>query len=254
MNLKLFLGTTYFRILENMVSSRAFPLTRYFPRGVFWVFDIQRFLGTRSLGVLFDVGANTGQTLTALLRHAPNAKIYSFEPALETFRVLEGNFRGRENTRLRNIAIGAHPGRLALQLSEDSQLNTLVPRNTEGLPAATQMTEVATIDDIVAAEGISHLDLLKIDVQGWELEVMRGASKLVADHNLIFIFVEVGFRRYETEIQHFCGLHDHLESSGFILCGFYETVRFGPRKEYLGFANALYIHPEARRKWTGIEQ
>ena len=253
MNLKLFLGTTFFRILESMVSSRAFPLTRYFPRGVFWVFDIQRFLGTRSLGVLFDVGANKGQTLTALLRHAPDAKIYSFEPALETFRILEGRFKGRENARLRNIAIGAQSGRLALQLSEDSQLNTLVPRDTQGLPAATQMTEVTTVDDIVAAEGISHMDLLKIDVQGWELEVMRGAAKLVADHNLIFLYVEVGFRRHETEVQHFCALHDHLESAGFILCGFYETVRFGPRKEYNGFANALYIHPEARRKWTGIE-
>ena len=88
MNLKYFLGASYFRTIEAVVSSPAFPLTRYFPRGIFWMFDIQRFLGTRSLGVLFDVGANTGQTLKTLLHHAPKAKIYSFEPTLETFRIL----------------------------------------------------------------------------------------------------------------------------------------------------------------------
>ncbi|MEI7873600.1 MAG: FkbM family methyltransferase [Alphaproteobacteria bacterium] len=252
MNLKYFLGAGYFRTIEAVVSLPAFPLTRYFPRGVFWMFDIQRFLETRSLGVLFDVGANVGQTLKTLLRHAPDAKIYGFEPAVETFRVLQANFGDRRNVDLRNVALGAHPDRRVLQLSEDSQLNTLMPRDTQGVCGATQMTEVATIDDIVAAEDISHLDLLKIDVQGWEMEVLRGAGKLIAEHNLIFIYTEVAFRSDATEMQQFGELHDHLERNGFALCGFYEGMKFGPRKEFLGFSNALYIHPAARLKWTGI--
>ncbi len=133
MNLKYFLGAGYFRTIEAVVSLPAFPLTRYFPRGVFWMFDIQRFLETRSLGVLFDVGANVGQTLKTLLRHAPDAKIYGFEPAVETFRVLQANFGDRRNVDLRNVALGAHPDRRVLQLSEDSQLNTLMPRDTQGV-------------------------------------------------------------------------------------------------------------------------
>jgi len=251
-NLKYLLGAGFFRAIEAVVSSPVFPLTRYFPRGVFWMFDIQRFMGTRSLGVLFDVGANVGQTLKTLLRHAPGAKIYGFEPALEPFRVLEANFGGRSNVDLRNVALGARPDRLALQLDDYSELNTLMPRDTQGPAGTTQMTDVATVDDIVAAEGISHLDILKIDVQGWEMEVLHGAGKLIADHNLIFIYAEVAFRSDAAEMQQFGPLHDHLERNGFALCGFYEGMKVGPRKEFLVFSNALYVHPAARLKWTGI--
>ena len=165
-------------------------------------------------------------------------------------RILQGNFGDRGNVDLRNVALGARPDKLALQLSEDSQLNTLLPRDTQGVCGSSQMIDVVTVDDIVAAEGISHLDLLKIDVQGWEMEVLRGASKLIADHDLIFVLAEVAFRSDATEMQLFGELHDHLERNGFALSGFYESVRFGPRKEFLSFANALYIHPAARLKWA----
>lgn len=63
MTFRHFLGATFSRCIDAVLRSKYFPLTLAFPRGVSWPFDIQRFLGTRSLGVLFDVGANTGQTL-----------------------------------------------------------------------------------------------------------------------------------------------------------------------------------------------
>ena len=66
MNWKLWwVGSTVYSSLEAIISSRYFPRTRYFPRGVSWLFDLQRFIGTRSLGVVFDAGANTGSDGTA---------------------------------------------------------------------------------------------------------------------------------------------------------------------------------------------
>jgi FkbM family methyltransferase len=248
-----FLGATVSRYLDAVLRSKYFPLTRAFPRGVSWPFDIQRFLGTRSLGVLFDVGANTGQTLKTLMAYAPDAEIYCFEPAATTFRRLEAKFGGRNKIHLFNLALGAEAGRLALQLGDDSELNTLVSRGPGGAPESMQMTEVATVDAIVGAHGISHVDILKLDVQGWEMEVMKGATDLIANHNLIFVFAEVAFRSDQNEMQQFGGLHSHLEKCGFVLCGFYDLMRYGPRKEFVLFANALYIHPEARLKWTDMQ-
>ena len=253
MTFRHFLGATFSRCIDAVLRSKYFPLTLAFPRGVSWPFDIQRFLGTRSLGVLFDVGANTGQTLKTLMAHAPDAEIYCFEPAATTFRHLESKFGGRKNVHLFNLALGAEDGRLALQLGEDSELNTLVSRGAGGAPESTQMTEVTTVDAVVAAHGISHVDLLKLDVQGWELEVMKGAADLIANHNLIFVFAEVAFRSDQNEMQQFAGLHGHLEKRGFVLCGFYDLMRYGPRKEFVLFSNALYIHPEARLKWTEMQ-
>ncbi|CAN5849256.1 FkbM family methyltransferase [soil metagenome] len=223
---------------------------RSFPRGISWLYDVQRFLGTRALGVAFDVGANRGQTLDQLLRFAPAAQIYSFEPAFETFGQLEKGYKGRPNVHLFNLAVGAKPDRMALQVGVNSELNTLVARHAPEAPS--QMVDITTVDAIVGACGLSHVDLLKIDVQGWEMEVMRGAARLIAEQNLLFVFAEVTFRTDQKEMQQFGELHSHLESSGFSLCGFYEPLRYGPRKEFVLFANALYLHPQARLKWTSL--
>lgn len=252
MNWRYAVGAAISRAIDAVLRSRLFPLTRRFPHGVSWTFDVQRFMGARSLGVVFDVGANTGQTLKALLRDVPKAEIYAFEPAADTFRRLQEGYGNRDNVHLFNVALGAHADRLALQLSDDSELNTLVPRGGAGSPGATQMTDVTTVDAVVATHGISHLDLLKIDVQGWEMEVLRGAQDLIANRNLVFVFAEVAFKWDEGEMQQFGELHAYLEKNGFVLCGFYDFLRYGPRKEFILFSNALYMHPEARLKWTDL--
>jgi hypothetical protein len=69
----------------------------------------------------------------------------------------------------------------------------------------------------------------------------------------MFVFSEVAFRRY-AEMQQFDELHNYLEHNGFLLCGFYDPVRYGPRKEFVFFANALYLNPECRLKWTGNQR
>ncbi|MDP2332362.1 MAG: FkbM family methyltransferase [Reyranella sp.] len=252
MSLKYLLGSAFSRSIDAILSSRWFPLTRRFPYGVSWVFDVQRLLRTRSLGVVFDVGANVGQTLTALLRYAPAAEIYCFEPGLIPFRALQAKFKDRKNAHLSNVALGSHPETLTLQVSENSELSTLMFRGKADPSNTTQLTEVTTVDIVAAAHEISHLDVLKIDAQGWEMEVLKGAKNLIEDQNLIFVFAEVTFRSDETEMQQFGELHSHLEKSGFVLCGLYDLLRYGPRKEFILFANVLYMHPEARLKWANV--
>jgi len=253
MGLKQRLGAALHGALEATLASKHFPLTRYVPYGLSWLYDLQRFLGTRSLGAVFDVGANTGQTLKAVLRYAPDAAIHSFEPTDGAFATLQTKYGARANVRLHKLALGSRAETLQLQVRADSELNTLVAADS-GAGGPTQTTEVATVDDIVAANNISHLDLLKLDVQGWEMEVVRGAARLIADHNLLFVLAEMTFRSDQREMQQFTELHDHLEAQGFVLSGLYELLRYGPRKEFVLFANVLYLHPQARLKWTDMSK
>jgi FkbM family methyltransferase len=249
--LKYRIGAALDAALQTTLASRHFPLTRYVPYGVSWLYDLQRFMGGRSLGVLFDVGANVGQTLGHLLKYAPDAQIYSFEPTDGAYATLSAKFGGRKNVHLQKMALGSRPGTMALQVRANSELNTLVPSD-DAAGGRTQTTEVSTVDEIVARHGIGHLDLLKLDVQGWEMEVVRGANRLIADHNLIFVLAEMTFRSDQNEMQQFTELHDHLEAQGFVLSGMYEPLRYGPRKEFILFANVLYLHPQARLKWTDM--
>ena len=134
MGLKYRIGAAFDGALQTTLAARHFPLTRYVPYGVSWLYDLQRFMGTRTLGVLFDVGANTGQTLGHLLKYAPDADIYSFEPTESAFAALSAKFGGRKNVHLQNMALGSKAETLALQVRENSELNTLVavPDASEG--------------------------------------------------------------------------------------------------------------------------
>jgi FkbM family methyltransferase len=249
--LKQRIGAALDGALQATLASRHFPLTRYVPYGVSSLYDLQRFMGTRSLGVVFDVGANTGQTLKGLLRYAPDAEIHSFEPTDSAFARLQAAYGNRPNVHLHNMALGSRGDTMAMQVRTDSELNTLVAA-APGENARTQPVEVSTVDAMLAANNISHIDLLKIDVQGWEMEVVRGAARSIADHNVLFVLAEMTFRSDEREMQQFTELHDHLTAQGFALSGMYEPLRYGPRREFVLFANVLYLHPEARLKWTDM--
>ncbi len=103
---------------------------------------------------------------------------------------------------------------------------------------------IETVDHYAAAHGLRHIDILKMDVQGWETEVLRGASSMLEDNRIRFVYAEVGFSRIDRDMQHFSELNDFLEERGFRLCGFYSPFRWGAHKAFLGFANALYVNPE----------
>lgn len=247
MRWKYFIGSTLRGVLEALIASNNFPLTRYFPRGVSWLFDVQRFIGTRSLGTVFDVGANVGQTTQQILRFAPQAELYSFEPAFSPYQLLTAKFENQKNVHCLNMALGARDEKLVMRLREDSELNTLTSSGvTDASPGITQIVDVTTVDNIVTSLRLSHVDILKMDVQGWEMEVMRGARNLLANQGVMFVFSEVVFRQDANEMQQFSELHSHLEENGFLLCGFYDLLRYGPGKEFLLFANALYLNPECR--------
>lgn len=235
--------------IETVLSWRWAPLSRHFPHGISWPYDVQRFAGTRKLGVIFDVGANVGQTVERLVRYFPQAEIFSFEPGRRSFEELQRRFGGRAGVHLHDLALGATRGTAALQLNDNTELNTLVGAVNAMNSVA---VEVTTLDAFVAAAGVSHIDLLKIDVEGWEIEVLKGAEALIDAHNVVFVLAEASFSDKEPSMQHFAGLHLEMEKRGFVLCGFYDQVRYGPRKEFVLFSNVLYVHPAARVKWGDL--
>lgn len=66
-------ASTLNSVLNAVLSSQAFPLTRYFPRSISVFYDIQRFSQKKDLKVLLDVGANVGQTATGLVQYFPKS-------------------------------------------------------------------------------------------------------------------------------------------------------------------------------------
>lgn len=135
-----------------------------------------RFLTRGVPTTLVDVGANTGYWAERFLRHVP-AEYVAVEPDPRAFADLSNRF---PQARLHNAAAGAEPGRLRLNLTTESVYSTAgtylpdVPIKTDVIDQAD--VEVVTLDSLLVPDGQI---VVKVDVQGFELDVLRGANALL---------------------------------------------------------------------------
>jgi len=131
-----------------------------------------------------EVGANIGAHTVPLARHC--ALIYAFEPQRLVFQALCANLALNqvENVHAWQAAIGAEPGRLYMP-----ELDPRQPYNFGGVSMQTTPTAEAVLRIRLDDVGIRQLVLLKIDVEGMELEVLTGARELITRHRP-YIYVE----------------------------------------------------------------
>ncbi len=244
-NWRWYVGASVSSLGTRLLAWKHFPLTRVVPHGVCAPFDIQRFAKKRKLETIFDVGANTGQTVRKFVRFFPDSKIYSFEPVRDTYERLSRTWAEHKNISCFRKALGRVVETKKIRLHSNSELNTFVDQSAKGEhPISEEEVEIDTVDNFCSTEGISRIDVLKMDVQGWELEVLGGAAKMLASCSIHFVYAETAFRRTDNEMQHFAEFNDFLENHGFWLCGFYDSWRWGEQRQYLGFSNPLYIRPD----------
>lgn len=222
-----------------LLSRRWFPLFRSYARGRDWLYDFCRQRGSRDVGVIFDVGANIGQTSEHLLRYFPTARLHAFELAGTTAARLARNLTAFPNAHAHHLALAAQPGRLRLRLQSHSEVNSLAFA-TEETGTDTEEVDISTVDLFCTANGIDRLDILKIDAQGSDLDVLRGAETMIRAGRVACVYAEAGFTPRQPDLQDFAALDAHLTARGFVLGGIYEQWWLGPA---LHSFNVFYLHP-----------
>lgn len=132
--------------------------------------------------VVLDIGANVGFfAIKQILRHRQNLRLIAFEPDPATYERLAANV-GRVKDRvgadvtLHNCAIDTHTGQAKFLRSMSVESRVLDDDSSE--PSIT--VEVTTLDDVIRKEGIRRIDLMKVDVEGHELKVLRGGRQALA--------------------------------------------------------------------------
>ena len=148
--------------------------------------------------VIFDVGAHEGQSAQKYHFEFPNASIYSFEPFKVTYtEILKKNIK---NVTPFNIGFSDEVGSQKFFVNLGSQTNSLLELGTDaqeiwggfrGLTAEEEvLCEFNTIDNFMNEQGISHIDFLKLDVQGAEYKVLRGAAVALTNKKITLIQLE----------------------------------------------------------------
>ena len=130
--------------------------------------------------VVFDVGANVGQFALAVLdTFGPAVRLWSFEPCNSSFEMLQQHFRGK-NVTLVKAAVGSKEGKAEIfSPASGSKLASFYDRTSTWDNASREFVSVQTIDGYCACNGIRKINFLKIDVEGHELEVLRGADRML---------------------------------------------------------------------------
>jgi FkbM family methyltransferase len=139
--------------------------------------------------VAIDVGANIGaHTLTMAQCVGPRGRVLAFEPNPLVREVMVRNLalNGISHVTVFECALGSQPGTLPLRVPKrDSAefsnmgLASLVALET---PHDLVNVEIRTLDDVLESEGIARVDVIKIDVQGYEMETLRGMRECLARH------------------------------------------------------------------------
>lgn len=147
--------------------------------------------------VIFDVGANTGQTAEEARRYFPAARILSFEPVPATFAGLQANTASDPKIEAVQLALGDMDGTAKMTAMETSGQNTLNMSAKPGAP--TVDIQVRTLDAFCAERGISEIGVLKIDTEGYEMPVLRGAKRMLENGAIKMILAECEFTHNPDE-------------------------------------------------------
>ena len=149
---------------------------------------------------VLDVGANVGEWSMGMVYRAraenriEDLRLYAFEPSLYTFRCLQSNLSGYCATPCR-LAMSDVCGSSVLHIvGPGAGTNTLVRESSTGLYLAEEGVPVSTLDDFTAQVGINSIDLVKIDTEGNDLAVMRGAGQLLSGRRIKILQFEYNHR------------------------------------------------------------
>lgn len=182
--------------IDDFAGSLHFRLNRSFfiGSGIYWngahspneLALLDRLLGPEM--VFADVGANQGELTVFAASRLDRGHVLAFEPLADLHRQLLDNIalNGFRNVTVRRLALSDRPGRMMLFVDR---------RSREGFNEGTasffaggertspeEVVEVACFDDVFEGSGSTRLDVIKIDVEGAEISVLRGAARALARH------------------------------------------------------------------------
>lgn len=230
------------KLVENLTDTHIY---RLLPRGINLFEDIKNQLPMYHANVVFDVGANVGQSVRNYLNWFPRSQIYCFEPVGATFQRLIENTKNNERVRCFQLAFGASKGkgRMVLQGHPDSFfLLTPLREIAVSNDSKTEEVDIETIDEFCYTRSISHISYLKIDTEGGDLEVLRGAGIMLNENRIDLVEVEAGMNCRNKWHIPFEALKEYLESKEYFLFGIYEQVpEFLTKEPHLRRANPVFI-------------
>jgi len=215
------------KFINNVIDASIkynYKSTPFIPNGRILPLDLKR--AGISPEVIFDAGANIGQTANYFIKHFPQADIYCFEPVKATYDELIKNVKS-DKIHPFNEGLGAEIKALTIHKNNSSGSSSL--KGDDGRFFETELVQINTGQNFCELNKIEMIDILKMDVEGFEIDVLKGFGPLLGS-KVKMIYSEVGFEKQDHYKTYICDLLETVSEHGFIVSGFYEPYRWGNGK------------------------
>jgi len=184
-----------------------------------------------NVDLVIDVGANAGQFGAGLRRLGYRGRILSFEPVTSTFERLQQRAAGDRHWQVFKLALGEQRETLAINAFESSDLSSILDPSAMGAANYPSMRagrkesiQVDTLDHVFESEGSSASRLmLKMDTQGYDLKVYRGASGSLG--RVRALVSELSFQPIYEGMPDYRQMLAEFESAGFAVSGLFPVSR-----------------------------
>jgi FkbM family methyltransferase len=200
--------------------------------------------------VVVDVGANEGQTARRVLQEFPRATVHCFEPSPETFESLQQNIGSDPRVHFEQLACGSKVGSVDFHITANHWCSSVLAPSDLGKRFygdwynTRQVVKVpmTTLDAWMVERGIVRVDVLKVDAQGYDLEVLRGATHLLA-RGVKAINCECQFAPEYEGCATFSQIDQFLASQGYALHQLHEVHERG-NEQQTTYGDGLWLRTD----------
>jgi FkbM family methyltransferase len=229
------------RLLKKTLINNGYLVfnTKNIPWGIDLETDIYRIIGSKKITTLFDIGAHHGFFTKNFANNFQVDEVYAYEPVTENFSQLTVNLSSLPGkVRCNQKAISNSDGFAEIELRGHSQWHTLRRQNSPAISDKCEKVTLSTIDIEIKKYDLKVIDFLKIDTEGFEIEVLEGAKAALQGKRVKFIFIESTLIEKSEIHTHMDKIKSELLNYDYKLVAIYDQMIFPKFRQ--GFFNALF--------------
>ena len=200
--------------------------------------------------LIYDVGAHRGLTVKKYVESFPNALIHAFEPYEPLAAIIIEDQKGNSNVVVNKMGISDKDAELSFNINKDSGTNSVLKSKMTGLNSDKQVetlqkitVPVTTLDGYAKKNHHDRVNILKMDIQGSELNALKGAAGLLKEKKIDIIFAETNFvEQYEGQAL-FHEILSFLGQYGYVIQDMYHPI-YGKGK--LAWCDTLFVRDDLK--------
>lgn len=192
---------------------------------------------------IFDVGANLGQSVIPFRKAFPYSDIYCFEPVASSFGSLFNSVKNDKRIFCHQLALGHKQGFCDIQSRGLSSGNQIIENrdNRDSIDMSFESVEMTTGADFCIRSKISKINFLKIDTEGYDLNVLLGFQPMLETQKIDVLQVEAGMNNTNKRHVAFAEFINFLEPLQYRLFHIYEQVMETHGRPILRRTNPVFI-------------